>query len=128
MATLTRWCGQRGIFSGFMYGLGGVQSAELGYYDLEQHQYHWHKRSDVVEILSLQGSISQANDDQAFLHVHATLGTDQLQAIGGHVKQLIVGGTAEIKLIPGDDAVKRQDDADTGLSLLDLEHTHPGAY
>lgn len=128
IATLVDWCSHHQIHSGFLYGLGGVTSAELGYYELAEKKYHWQKHDDVVEILSLQGTITKEDDDTARMHVHAALGTREMMVVGGHVKRLVVGGTAEIKLIPGDVDIEREDDADVGLGLLDLENSHPGVF
>ena len=104
----------------WLQGLGGAESAELGYYDLETQQYNWQVFRDLREITSLQGNLAWV-DNQPKWHIHGTLSARDYRAVGGHVKELVVGGTCELRLhLHGDISLKRKIDAATGLRLLDL--------
>jgi predicted DNA-binding protein with PD1-like motif len=104
----------------WLQGLGGAESAELGFYDLETKQYNWRSFAELMEITSLQGNLAWV-DDQPKWHIHATLGGRDYRAVGGHVKELVVGGTCELRLdIVTDTALHRRRDVATGLDLLDL--------
>lgn len=104
----------------WLQGLGGAESAELGFYNLEMQQYNWQVFRDLMEITSLQGNLAWV-DNQPVWHIHGTLSGSDYQAIGGHVKELIVGGTCELRLSLFEDTTfERRLDAATGLRLLDL--------
>jgi predicted DNA-binding protein with PD1-like motif len=106
--------------SAWLQGLGGAQSVELGFYDLETQQYNWRTFAKLMEITSLQGNLAWI-DDQPKWHVHGALSGRDFGAIGGHVKELVVGGTCEIRLsFLGDIPLRRRTDTATGLQLLDL--------
>ena len=111
---------KEGIKTGWIFGLGACSWAEIGFYDLKSQNYHWKKYQEPLEILSLQGNVS-LSEDQPTLHVHGTFSNDQLQSIGGHVKDLEVAGTCEIFLHDWfASPISRKADPNTGLNLLDL--------
>lgn len=108
------------ISAAWLSGLGGAESAELGFYDLDTKEYRWRTFDDLMEITSLQGNLAWI-DDQPKWHIHGTLSGRDYAAIGGHVKELIVGGTCEIYLtLISETHLHRQIDESTGLTLLDL--------
>jgi predicted DNA-binding protein with PD1-like motif len=108
------------ITAAWVNGLGGAANAELGYYDLKALEYHWHKFDELMEITSLQGNVSTDELNQPVVHLHGSFSRADFSAIGGHVKELEVGGTVELLIteVPLS-LVRRQDDA-VGLKLLDL--------
>jgi hypothetical protein len=112
--------------SAWLQGLGGAQSAELGFYDLETKKYQWQIFSELMEITSLQGNLAWV-DNQPKWHVHGTFSDRAYKAIGGHVKALVVGGTCEVRLRLSDDSFVRQVDAITGLQLLNLANSDSNA-
>lgn len=103
----------------WLQGLGGTESAELGFYDLETKEYRWRTFPDLMEITSLQGNLAWVDDTPKW-HVHVTLSGRDYGAIGGHVKELVVGGTCEIRLCAFDTSLVRRHDEAIGLDLLDL--------
>lgn len=109
------------IKGAWISGLGGALSAELGFYDLEKQQYQWQLFNELMEITSLQGNIAWKGDEPA-LHIHGTFTKADFSAIGGHVKELIVGGTCEILLHRwnAEEGLSRSIDKETGLTLLDV--------
>jgi predicted DNA-binding protein with PD1-like motif len=111
---------EQGIPNCWVSGLGAAQSAELGYYDLEKKEYVWQQVDELLEIVGLQGNITGAGEELK-LHLHGTFSRPNLQTIGGHVKDLVVGGTCELFLHKwyGDPITRQHDDA-TGLNVLDL--------
>lgn len=105
----------------WLQGLGGAQSAELGFYDLDSREYKWQSFDELMEITSLQGNLAWVNDQPKW-HIHGTLSGRDYGAVGGHVKELIVGGTCELRLVAMSDiSLARRVDSSTGLQLLDLE-------
>lgn len=117
---LTQLVKDQKIKGAWLSGLGAAEWAELGFYDLPTKQYNWQKLSQPLEILSLQGNVAR-EDDMPVLHIHGTFSDQNMQAIGGHVKELEVAGTCEILLHRWyHESLNRSQDPDTGLKLLDL--------
>lgn len=119
--TLQEFIQKNHLKAAWLSGLGGAQWVELGFYDLSTKQYRWRRFEQLLEVTALQGNIGWQGDRPA-LHLHGTLTDQNYQAIGGHIKELCVGGTIELFLhtIFGDKPLSREDDAKTGLKLLDL--------
>lgn len=108
------------LSAAWLHGLGGAESVELGFYNLETRQYQWRLFEELMEITSLQGNLAWI-DGQPKWHVHGTFSDRDYRVIGGHVKELTVGGTCEIGLhIMPDTTLQRQHDESIGLDLLDL--------
>jgi predicted DNA-binding protein with PD1-like motif len=119
--TLQEFIQKNHIKGAWISGLGGAQWVELGFYDLAAKQYHWRRFEQLLEVTALQGNISWQAEQPA-LHLHGTFADQDYRAIGGHIKELCVGGTIElfIHTIFGDKPLARKDDAKTGLRLLEL--------
>ena len=98
-------------------GVGGANQATLAYYDFEAQQYNYRDFDESLEILSLQGNLSWVNGEP-FWHVHAVLSGEDFQSIGGHVKSLRIGLTAELLIMPLSSKLTRNFDETTGLKLL----------
>lgn len=106
--------------SAWLSGLGGAESVELGFYELDTQQYKWQAFNELMEVTSLQGNLAWI-DGQPKWHIHGTLSGRDYHAIGGHVKELVVGGTCEIIVhtMPSM-TLQRQHDKSVGLDILDL--------
>jgi predicted DNA-binding protein with PD1-like motif len=101
-------------------GLGGAQWVELGFYDLPNQRYQWRRFDELLEVTAITGNIAWQNQ-QPVLHLHGTFSGQDYQAIGGHIKELCVGGTLELLIQPfGNQPIQRQQDNTTGLKLLAL--------
>ncbi len=107
------------IKSGWVTGLGAAKGAEIGYYNLEKQEYEWQTIAKLTEITNLTGNISQINGSPS-VHIHITLSDKQLNVVGGHLKELIVGGTLEVYLVNFALDIVRSFDEDTGLNTFSL--------
>ena len=107
------------VKSAWLSGLGACKGVELGFYDLETQEYQWQTFTKLSEITNLTGNVSWLNNIPK-THIHITLTDDDFKAYGGHLKELIVGGTVEIKLTLGQQKLKRVFDDTTGLNVLDF--------
>lgn len=106
----------------WILGLGGVQQATLGFYNLQTKQYKWKTFDKTMEVTSLQGNVAIGEDGKPVFHLHATLSDEEFNAFGGHVKDLTVGGTLEIFIHRTDDMpLTRKQNTEVGLALLELE-------
>lgn len=86
------------IKAGFFWGLGAVQEAEISFYDLNIKKYKVKKLKKSMEIASLVGNIANFKNKPK-IHAHLVLGDKNQKTYGGHLENLIVGGTLEIFLI-----------------------------
>jgi len=120
LESLTAFCVDHSIESGRLEGIGAVSSATIGYYDLEQKQYHFTTYDDVIyELVSMTGNVALV-DGKPFLHVHAAIAGQDLKVLGGHVQEMTVGVTVEVFLTPNDGNVVRELDKEIGLKLMSL--------
>lgn len=117
---LTEFVKSNDIQAGWISGLGGVLNVRLGYYHLKRKKYVFRHVKDVVELISLTGNIARIGDEPA-LHLHGVVSDRNNKAHGGHIKELIVGGTVEIKIETFKDPLTRKQDEEIGLPLLDLD-------
>ncbi len=116
---LTDLVKKENIQGAWISGLGGALSAEIGFYHLERQEYEFKVFEQLLEITSLQGNISWI-DDLPKLHIHGSFSDENMNMIGGHVKELIVGGTCELLIQALDVGLSRVQNDEVGLPLLDL--------
>lgn len=110
----------QGIEAAWVNGLGGALWVELGFYDLESKQYHWQKLNQPLEITGLQGNVAWSGAEPV-LHIHGSFSDSAMKAYGGHVKELAVAGTCEVRLQRWQKGrFTRLHDDEVGLQLLDI--------
>ncbi len=118
--SLTSLAKAQKIGGAWLNGIGTATWAEIGFYDLNQQKYIWRKFNQHVEITGLQGNISW-DGDKPTLHIHGSFADSDMQAYGGHVKELEVASTCEVLVHRWyESGLTRQLDETTGLKLLDL--------
>ena len=113
-------CRKHDIKTGIIIsGIGQLKNAKLGYfrskgnYTLENFDKH-------LEILSLTGNICKQKKDY-ILHLHAVLGDEEKNAIGGHFFEGKISVTGEIILLKTNLDFQRKIDKETGLQTLYLK-------
>lgn len=118
--SLTKLVEQENIPSCWISAIGACSSVTLGYYDLEKQEYQWHDVNELMEITGIKGNLSFVENKPNF-HLHGTFSKSDLSVIGGHVQELVVGGTCEIFLHKwyGDNLTRSHND-EVGLKLLNL--------
>ena len=100
-------------------GLGQLTQFELGYFK-EKGNYTPQEFEKPHELLSLTGNISLQEGDYNF-HLHAVLGNEEKEVVGGHLIKGKVEVTNEIVLLKTSLKVKRRLDEHTGLQEMLLE-------
>jgi len=100
-------------------GIGQLKNFQLGYFK-KKNDYSPSTYNNPYELLSLTGNICYI-DEEYLLHLHAVLGDEKKQTIGGHFIDGTVGITAEIVLLKTKLEIKRIMDEQTGLKTLSLE-------
>lgn len=114
---LIKFCKDEDIRSGFFVGFGGLQELDLSYYNLSEKRYEDKNIKENLEIVSLTGNIARLNND-IIIHMHGVFSDSKSNAIGGHVKKIVVSGTCEVFLTIFDDVIERKYDDATGLNLM----------
>ncbi|MFB6290285.1 MAG: PPC domain-containing DNA-binding protein [Candidatus Bipolaricaulia bacterium] len=115
VANLEEVLKKNGISAGSFQGIGAVSDAKLGHYSLESKQYREKELNQPLEIVSLQGTITEEG-----IHPHICLGTKEMETYGGHLVEATVAATCEIIVTPASDSLERYHDDEIGLDLLDI--------
>ena len=116
---LTKFIEDKEIKAGWISGIGGTTKARVGYYNLNRKKYIFRSVKDARELVSLQGNVSLISD-QVALHLHGVVTDSNNKPRGGHIQELIVGGTCEVKIEVFDKPLTRSIDPEIGLPLLNL--------
>ncbi len=117
--SLQNWAQNEGIGHAFFHGLGALEEAELGYYELATKEYHRKLFPGEAELVSLNGNLSIL-EGKSFAHSHVALGDKEFRLYGGHLFEAKVAVTVEIYLHAGNRRIERKMDSSIGLNLLDL--------
>ncbi len=100
-------------------GIGQLKKFQLGYFK-EKGDYSPETFDKPYELLSLTGNIC-LQDGEYLLHLHAVLGDENKQVVGGHLIKGTVEITNEIILLKMPMGVKRKFEENTGLKGIYFE-------
>ncbi len=106
------------IRGGYFTGLGACTDPEISFYDMDKKKYLTKRLKGDFEVLNVTGNISKSGKDTV-IHQHITLGKRDFKALGGHLMNMVIGGTLEIHL-GFTSPLKRAKDLSTGLNLLEV--------
>ena len=114
------FCRENGIESGYFMGIGGLEKAEIAYYDLGNRKYYSKIFDEPpMELLTLNGNVT-LTEGKLKVHAHVVIGTSKFSTFGGHLNEGVVSPTCEIVFVPFGEKIERKPDDETGLSLLDV--------
>ena len=97
--------------------IGAVRQAIIGVYNLEEQAYHREDLEGLMEIASLQGSVTRMNGE-VYPHLHVTLAGQDNRVHAGHAIGLIVGATCEMFVRTLDGEVSRERDEEIGINTI----------
>jgi predicted DNA-binding protein with PD1-like motif len=117
VATLTKWCTERGITNAVFSGIGAVDTLTCGYYNLEEKKYYFTDYAEPLEVVSLTGNV-MLKEHTPFIHAHGVFTTTENWALGGHIVDMRVSVVLEVVLTPLDSTIERHLDDCTGLALM----------
>ncbi|MDY6776845.1 MAG: PPC domain-containing DNA-binding protein [Candidatus Nanohaloarchaea archaeon] len=106
---------EHGIENGFFFGIGAVDRATLGHYDVEEQDYLEETFEGEFEVTNFSGNIGPDK-----VHAHITLGKRDFTTVGGHCSSARVSGTFEIVVFRGDTPLDHVKDPETGLDVFDI--------
>ena len=99
-------------------GLGAVNDAELGLFDIDSKIYHTNEfKNENFEIVSLTGNISEM-DGEKYLHTHMAIADKDGHVFGGHLSKGIISATAEIFVSVVNGEIDRKHSEKIGLNLF----------
>ncbi len=119
ISSLTEFAERKNIEGGFFEGIGALNEAEIGWFDLETKQYIKKELFGQREILSLKGNIARDEAGKPIVHCHILLGARDFTCEGGHLFSGRISVTCEIFLEPTSPIIRGIDDI-TGLKLWKL--------
>ncbi|MEN6462474.1 MAG: PPC domain-containing DNA-binding protein [Syntrophomonas sp.] len=117
--SLRQLCSDQHIKLGSMVGIGAVNRASIGVFEIATGEYHTRELSGDMEITNLTGNISTLNGE-VYLHIHISLSDSSYQTLGGHLNSAYVSGACEIIIDAIIGEVGREVDPDVGLNLFKL--------
>ncbi len=122
MSCLESLAEQEKITAGKIEGLGAADYMKAGLYDVTKQEFICREFNEPLEVTALIGNIS-VMDGKPYLHVHVTAADSSQHAFGGHLKELRIGGTAEIFVTRLDGEIGRRGDdiGNTGLNIFDFK-------
>ncbi len=117
---ITKICIDQDICLGRIEALGAVKKARLGYYNQQDHEYHYFDLNQTLEITNLTGNISTKNESPV-VHAHVTLSDKNGRAYGGHLAPgtIVFACEVVIQILDGPN-FERGLDQETGLPLWEM--------
>ena len=114
-------CKAEKIKSAVYSGIGGCSRAEIQTFIPETGAFDTREVSGMLELVSLNGSVTTGDNGELFHHTHAAFSyvfSGEHRMAAGHIKSIIVRYTAEIELRPViNGVIKRKTDAETGTGF-----------
>jgi predicted DNA-binding protein with PD1-like motif len=117
--TMEGFLQEEGIQGGVVTGIGGIEEAELGFYDLKMKTYIRKKIPGYLELIHYGGNITLV-EGLPFIHAHAVVSGPDFSTQAGHFFNAKVAITGEFVVRTADWEVRRFLDELTGLKLMDL--------
>lgn len=119
VSSLEAVCTRENVRFASVAGIGAVGRAVVGLYRVAERKYYPNTFEGELEMTSLAGNVTE-KDGKPYLHLHAAFAGPDGKAVGGHLSEAVVSGTAEIFLTLYEGAMNRRTDPETGLNLFDL--------
>ncbi|MHA1303469.1 MAG: PPC domain-containing DNA-binding protein [Candidatus Heimdallarchaeaceae archaeon] len=122
LPSLIQYCKENNIQSGTVQGIGAVEKAVVGFFDLKSNEYKRKELDFNAELLNCAGNISKKADTGEYVvHCHILLGDSSFGVHGGHLFDgTIISVTGEFVIIESSLDIRRSLDKRFQLSLLNL--------
>ena len=119
MESLKRFCLLNRVRLGSISGIGTTARAQVGVLDTQTKEYHPRLYSGDMEIVCLNGTVSEMKGE-VYFHIHTSLGLPDHSVVGGHLDFAEISAVAEIFIRPLDGIVDREFSERAGVNLLKL--------
>ncbi|SET64926.1 hypothetical protein SAMN05660297_03044 [Natronincola peptidivorans] len=114
--TLKKFCQQQKITLGWVKGIGAVDKATIGLFEVDSKQYHSVELKGDYEITSLLGNISTMKGE-TYLHLHINLSDAEYKTYGGHLNEAVISATGEFLIEAIEGSIDREFNQEIGLNL-----------
>lgn len=118
--TLKTFCREENITLGWVKGIGAVNQATVGLFEVASKKYHSTNFEGDYEITSLVGNISTMNNE-VYLHLHINLSDIECRTFGGHLNSATIGVTGEIIIESIEGSIDRELSEEIGVNLIKFE-------
>lgn len=112
-------CSQEGVTFASVTGIGAVGRAVVGLYRVAEKKFIPNTFEGELEMISLSGSVTE-KDGKPYLHLHAAFAGPDGGAVGGHLVEAVVSGTAEIFVNTLSGTMGCRTDPATDLNIFDI--------
>jgi predicted DNA-binding protein with PD1-like motif len=119
IASISNFCKSKNLKSGTISGIGAVNYAKVGIYNLETKKYESSEFNKPMEICSLIGNIS-CKDNEPYLHIHISLSDTSSNIFGGHLNSAIISVTGEFFISCYEETIEREMNDETGINFFKL--------
>lgn len=118
--TLKNFCAIEKITLGSISGIGAINKATIGLFEIDKKEYHSTDLEGDYEITSLLGNISTMNEE-VYLHLHINLSDSEYKTYGGHLNSAVISATGEFMVETMDGTVDREFNEKIGLNLYKFD-------
>lgn len=118
MELLREFAAEHDLTGSHFTAIGAFSGATLAYFDWNTKEYNRFEIEEQVEVLTLSGNITRA-EDKPKIHAHVVVGKADGTAHGGHLFEAHVRPTLELVLTETPQHLKRRHDPETGLTLIE---------
>ena len=120
MAALTAFCEEVNVGNAEISGVGSMDDPTLAHYRVDTKKYNEKMLAGVFEVSALLGTVALF-EDKPLLHLHVTLGDENMHAYAGHLVSGKVSATMEIVVTVFPSKFKKKYIEEIGLKLFDLD-------
>ncbi len=117
-------CKKENILAGHFQGIGACDYVVLGTYIPEERDFTLHTLTGMLEMVSLMGNITTDNNNEPFLHSHASFSyldeNGNVVLTGGHLMDARISYTGEIVLTAAQEKIGRKFDPKTRIEIWKL--------
>jgi len=121
--SILKICNKESIRTAHFRGIGFCKKIELQTYLPEKEEFLSNVKNRACEMVSLDENVSPEDDGSLAIHAHSSFSFHDnyaIKMIGGHLKEAVVGYTAEIILTPAYKSIERMTDPKTGIRVWKL--------
>lgn len=118
ISTIKNFAKDKNIKCAFISGIGAADKLKLGVFDIKKKAYNLRDFSGDFEITSLIGNITTLEEDDLYVHLHATIADVECNAHAGHVKSAYISITAEILIDEMETEIGRDKDPDLKINIF----------
>ena len=120
ISTIETFCQRKLIVNAGISGIGSVDDPTLAHYRVDTKKYSEKQLIGIFEVTSLLGSIA-LYEKKPLLHLHITLGDENMYAFAGHLVKGIVSATMEVIITVFPSTFEKKYSEEIGLKLYEFK-------